>query len=222
MADLLRQGFEQDSLSVDIAADGDEGLRLAQIHSFQAIILDVMLPLRDGFSVARELRSGGDRTPILMLTARDSVTDIVHGLDSGVDDYLTKPFSFLELSARVRALIRRTAPIAKQLEMGSLVLDLATHKVRRGAQGIRVSKTEFELLAILMRHKGQVVRRRDLLREVWGLNTNVEENTLDACISSLRARIESQNLPKLIHTVRGFGYRMEPDEVSAHEVGANE
>lgn len=159
-----------------------------------------------------------------MLTARDSVTDIVHGLDCGVDDYLTKPFSFLELSARVRALIRRLAPASGQLRISDLTLDASTYLVRRGGRPLRLTKTEFQLLEVLMRNAGHVVRRRDLFREVWGENTKVEEDTLDVSMSSLRSRVEVPGTPdrssgggespgaRLIRTIRGFGYRMEASE----------
>ena len=212
MAEVLREGFEQDNLEVHLARDGGEGLRLARQGKYQAIVLDVMLPVMHGYTVARELRSDGDRTPILMLTARDEVADIVHGLDSGVDDYLTKPFSFLELSARVRALIRRGAPRATQLELGDLAMNLATHDVQRGDRKIHLTRTEFQLLEMLMVNCGHVVRRGELLRAVWGSGAHVEENTLDAAISALRSRIELPQTPRLIHTVRGFGYRMDLQE----------
>jgi DNA-binding response OmpR family regulator len=209
MAEVLRQGFEQDNLQVRLAQDGGEGVSFAQAQTFQAIVLDVMLPVMDGYSVARTLRSAGDRTPILMLTARDEVTDIVRGLDSGVDDYLTKPFSFLELSARVRALIRRGAPRAVCMVVDDLEMNLATHDVRRGQRKLHLTRTEFQLLEVLMTNHGHVVRRGELLRAVWGSGAHVEENTLDAAISALRGRVELPHTPRLIHTVRGFGYRME-------------
>ncbi|HEY4360044.1 MAG TPA: response regulator transcription factor [Bryobacteraceae bacterium] len=212
MAQVLRQGFEQERLSVQVAQDGEEGLRVAQNRQFQAIVLDVMLPAKDGFTVARELRAQGNITPILMLTARDSVADIVYGLDSGVDDYLIKPFSFLELSARVRALIRRAKPFNRQLEAYDLTLNSLTHEVRRGVRTLRLSKTEFRILEILMQNQGHVVRRREILGDVWGQGASVEENTLDAAMSSLRSRVEVDGLPRLIHTIRGFGYKLEAAE----------
>ena len=168
MAAVLRQGFEQDNLRVEIADDGAKALGIAKQQRFQMIVLDVILPVMDGYSVARELRSAGDSTPILMLTARDAVSDIVRGLDSGVDDYLTKPFSFLELSARVRALIRRATPRTTSLEVGDLAMNLSTCEVYRGSRQLHLTKTEFQLLQVLMTNKGQVVRRSDLVREVWG------------------------------------------------------
>ena len=209
MTEVLRQGFEQEGLAVHAEADGSKGLGAARERRFQAIVLDVMVPGQDGFGIAQDLRADGNRTPILMLTARDSVTDIVHGLDCGVDDYLTKPFSFLELAARVRALIRRSSPPSGRLEVGDLALDPTTHQVLRRGLNVHLTRTEFQLLEVLMRRAGETVRRRDLIRGVWGANTSVEENTLDVSISSLRARIESPGLPRVIHTIRGFGYRLE-------------
>jgi DNA-binding response OmpR family regulator len=212
MAAVLQEGFEQEKFQVHLALDGEDGLHAAREHRYRAILLDVMLPTRDGFSVARELRKAGVSTPILMLTARDTVTDIVHGLDCGVDDYLTKPFSFIELAARVRALIRRTAPQAGRLQAGDLVMDTQDHEVYRAEQRIHLSPTEFQILEILLRRKGSVVRRSDLLHDVWGPGIIVEENTLDVTMSSLRARLELPGYPRLIHTVRGFGYRLKAAE----------
>lgn len=171
-----------------------------------------MLPEIDGFTLARELRSRNDQTPILMLTARDCISDIVHGFDCGADDYLTKPFSFLELSARVRSLVRRRAPIRNLLQVGDLTLNEATREVWRGDREVRLTKTEFELLALLMRRNGDTVRRQELVREVWGANTSVGDNTLDASISSLRACIERPGQARVLHTVRGFGYRVRVTE----------
>ena len=142
----------------------------------------------------------------------DSVSDIVHGFDCGADDYLTKPFSFLELSARVRSLVRRNAPTRSLLQVGDLALNEATREVWRGKREVRLTKTEFELLAVLMRSNGDTVRRQELVRKVWGANTSVGENTLDASISALRGRIERPGLPRLLYTVRGFGYRLKAPE----------
>ena len=209
MLAVLRQGFEQEHLTVHVAADGREGFHFASQNTVEAIVLDVMLPVMDGFTVAKELRSLGNGTPILMLTARDAVTDVVHGLNSGVDDYLTKPFSFLELSARIRALIRRAKPRLTRWQVGDLTLDALSHEVFRSSHAIHLSKTEFQILEMLMSRRGQVVRRQELFQEVWGQNAAVEDNTLDVAMSSLRARIDFPGLPKLIHTIRGFGYRLE-------------
>lgn len=211
MADVLREGLEADCYRVTVANDGEEALRAACAQTFEAIVLDVMLPLRDGFSVATELRRTGNKTPILMLTARDSVGDKVLGLDCGVEDYLTKPFSFLELSARMRALIRRGQPPQTSWGVGDLVLDSATHYVARAARAIRLTKTEFLVLEVLLRNAGHVVTRAELLKAAWG-SAAVEDNNLDVTISALRAKVDRGKASRLIQTVRGFGYRITVDE----------
>jgi DNA-binding response OmpR family regulator len=207
MALVLRKGFELDNHSVTVANNGDEALQIARQKRFQAIVLDVMLPVHDGYTVAAMLRGSGDRTPILMLTARDSVEDIVRGFDCGVEDYLTKPFSFLELSARVRSLIRRGQPASTQLHAADLALNTASLDVSRGGQPIRLTRTEFRLLEILMRNAGHVVRRRDLIEAIWSA-PSVDDNNIDVAISSLRAKVDKGRPARLIQTVRGFGYRI--------------
>ena len=207
MALVLRQGFELDRHSVTVANNGGEALKLARQKRFQAIVLDVMLPVLDGYAVASALRGAGDRTPILMLTARDSVADIVRGFDCGVEDYLTKPFSFLELSARVRALIRRGQPISTSLGVADLTMDTASLSVSRGGSPIRLTRTEFRLLEILLRNAGHVVRRHDLIQAIWSVST-VDDNNIDVVVSSLRAKVDKGRAMRLIQTVRGFGYRI--------------
>jgi DNA-binding response OmpR family regulator len=207
MASVLRKGFELDSASVTVATDGEGALRLVRQKRFHAIVLDVMLPVLDGYEVASALRSSGDRTPILMLTARDSVADIVHGFDCGVEDYLTKPFSFLELSARVRSLIRRGQPASTQLCVADLSLDTASLEVTRGHDAIHLTPTELRLLEILMRNAGHVVRRRELIDAIWTA-PGADDNNIDVAISSLRSRIDKGRPVRLIQTVRGFGYRL--------------
>ncbi len=209
MALALREGFEQDSYSVTVAVDGEIGLQLAQKHSYQAIVLDVMLPVLDGLSVVTELRRAGNRTPVLMLTARDSLTDIVLGLDCGVEDYLTKPFSFLELSARMRALIRRNQPLQTSWRAGDLHVDTASHQVTRGGHMIRLTRTEFRVLEILVKNVGHVVSRDELLKAVWSSTAAVDGNNLDVTISVLRAKVDKGSDVRLIQTVRGFGYRID-------------
>jgi len=206
MAAVLREGFEQDRYAVTVARDGGEGLGIAQQCKFSAIVLDVLMPVRDGYEVAAELRRAGNKTPILMLTARDSVTDIVRGFDCGVEDYLTKPFSFLELSARVRALIRRGRPAMNLLEVADLTMNVASHQVSRGGQEISLTKTEFLVLETLMRNCGHTVPRQDLLSAVWGAAP--ADNNLDGTISALRNKVDRRGGRPLIHTVRGFGYKM--------------
>jgi DNA-binding response OmpR family regulator len=208
MAAVLCQGFEQEDYTVSLARDGEEGLRMALRQEFRALVLDVMLPLRDGFEVAAELRGAGVRTPILMLTARDSVTDVVRGLDCGAEDYVTKPFSFLELSARLRALLRRGQPAPVRWEVADLVMDTGAHSVWRQQQPIPLTKTEFRVLEVLMRNAGHVVRRRDLIRTVWGLEGSIDDNNLDVTISAIRGKIDKGFETKLICTVRGFGYKV--------------
>jgi DNA-binding response OmpR family regulator len=207
MAELLKKGLEEENHSVSLAHDGRDALEMAQAHDYDAIVLDLMLPGIDGFEVARRLRKGGNKTPILVLTARDTVPDVVKGLDIGADDYMTKPFSFEEFLARLRAISRRaSAPRPTLLQVGDLVLDPASHEVRRGGEEISLSRTEFRLLELLMRRAGRVVPRNTIVNAVWDSNDDVEENTLDAFISLLRNKVDRDRKVKLIQTIRGTGY----------------
>ncbi len=209
MAKLLDQGLTEEGHSVTLASEGREGFDLAAGGAFDVIVLDVMLPGIDGLEVARRLRAKGNRTPILMLTARDASHDVVAGLDCGADDYLTKPFSFEVLLAHLRAVARR-GPIARSvtLSAGSLTLDPATHEVRRDGKPLAISRTEFSLLEMLMRNAGRVVSRDALIAGVWGWDAEVENNTLDVFVHLLRAKVEPPGGPREIFTVRGVGYRM--------------
>src|SRR6202158_3898684 len=181
MADLLRRGLTEEGHTAMCAFDGAEGLALAKSYEFDVIILDVMLPKLNGYEVAKRLRSEKIRTPILMLTAKDAVPDIVHGLDLGADDYMTKPFSFRELVARLRAIKRRAAPEREtQLQVADLSLDPATRDVVRGDRRITLTKTEFSLLERMMHRAGRVVSRQFLIESVWGYDREIETNTLDA------------------------------------------
>jgi DNA-binding response OmpR family regulator len=209
MAEVLRQGFEQTGHPVAVAHDGGDGLHLAVEREFGVIVLDVMLPVLDGVQVATELRRRGNQTPILMLTARDFESDVIRGLDAGAEDYMTKPFSFLELSARIRALMRRRQPATMRFHVADLVLDAGAHSVTRGGTELSLSRTQYRVLEVLMRAAGQVVRRRELIDEVWGRDAWVEDNTLDVAIGSLRALVDKGHARRLIRTVRGFGYRIE-------------
>jgi DNA-binding response OmpR family regulator len=209
MVEVLRQGFEQIGHAVAIARDGGDGLHMAAQHEYSVIVLDVLLPVLNGCEVAARLRKRGNTTPILMLTARAFVPDIVRGLDAGAQDYMAKPFSFLELAARIRALIRRTQPVSACLQVADLFMDTATHHVVRGTRAIQLTKTQFRVLEVLMRSAGQVVRRRDIVDEVWGTGAWVEDNTLDVAIGSLRAALDKGHSRPLIRTVRGFGYRLD-------------
>jgi DNA-binding response OmpR family regulator len=207
MADLLRKGLQEEGYVVAIAPNGPMAVEMAQASQFELILLDIMLPGMDGFQVAQRLRRGGNRVPILMLTARDATPDIVQGLDLGADDYLTKPFSFEVLLARIRALLRRgPASHSVKLRVGDLELDPGSHEVTRGGQVVNLTRTEFHLLEYLMRRHGQVIPRDVLIEAVWGYDRNIESNTLDAFIRLLRSKVEGDGGPRLIHTVRGIGY----------------
>jgi DNA-binding response OmpR family regulator len=209
MAELLAQGLTGEGHSTALAYTGIDGLQLAQIYSFDAIVLDLMLPGIDGFEVARRLRQNQNRTPILILTARDALPDIVKGLDTGADDYITKPFSFTEFSARLRAVSRR-GPIARgpRLQLADLVLDTTTYGVFRGERGIVLTRKEYSLLELLMRNAGRILTHNTIIEAVWGTDQSVEDNTLQALVKLLRNKIDRDNDVKLIETVRGFGYRM--------------
>ena len=207
MAELLKKGLEEENHRVALAFDGLEGLELAKTYEFDAIVLDLMLPRVDGFEVARRLRHAGNQTPILILTARDSVPDIVKGLDLGADDYLTKPFSFEVFLARLRTVARRgSAPRPTCLRVADLTLDPAARQALRGQREIRLSPTEYRLLELLMRRAGRVVTRTAIVEAVWGLENDIEENTLDAFVRLLRGKVDKGFSPKLIKTVRGIGY----------------
>lgn len=207
MAGVLKKGLEAESHCVSVAFDGRSGLELASTTEFDVVVLDVMLPGIDGFEVARRLRRGKDQTPILMLTARDAVPDIVKGLDSGADDYLTKPFSFEVFLARVRSVARRgSTPRPTVLRVGDLVLDPASRQVLREEREIHLSPTEFRLLELLMRRAGRVVSRNAIVQAVWDFDHEVEENTLDTFIRLLRSKVDRDHTHKLIQTVRGVGY----------------
>ncbi len=215
MASLLRKGLEEERHSVAIAGTGPEGLGLGRSYRFDVIILDVMLPGLTGFEVAHRLRQANCRVPILMLTARDAVGDVIKGLDVGADDYLTKPFEFEELLARLRAVSRR-GPVEQmpKLRVADLILDPATYRVSRAGKRISLTKTEHLLLEMLMRQAGRVVSRTAIMEAVWGFGASIENNTLDACVRLLRNKVDSAHGKKLIHTVRGVGYVLHEDEPS--------
>ncbi len=209
MAELLRRGLTEEGHAVVVSLDGREGLSFGESEPFDLLLLDVMLPGTDGFSIVRRLRSRRNQTPILMLTARDAMRDIVEGLNLGADDYLTKPFSFEELFARVRAAGRRgPAPQPVCLETGDLSLNQASREVRRGQRPITLTRTEFTILELLMRHAGRVLSRDTLIETVWGGDSDIESNTLDAFMRLLRAKVEAPGEPKLLHTIRGVGYSL--------------
>jgi DNA-binding response OmpR family regulator len=213
LAGLMKQGLEEEGCLVTTVHSGTDGLQYAQATRFDAIVLDIMLPGIDGFEVARRLRKVDNRTPILVLTARDSVPDIVKGLALGADDYLTKPFSFVEFVARLRAVSRRgPVPQTPQLQCGDLKVDLSAHQVFRAGKPIPLTKKEYLLLELLLRNAGRVVRREMILETIWGTQQSVENNTVDVFIKLLRHKVDQGYPVKLIHTVRGIGYRVHADE----------
>jgi len=207
MAELLKKGLEEENHSVTLAHDGQAALETAHVAEFDVIVLDIMLPRIDGFEVARRLRYSRIYTPILMLTARDAVPDVVKGLDSGADDYLTKPFAFDELLARLRSVARRgSSPRLMLLQVYDLTLDPARHEVFRSRQEIHLTPTEYRLLEFLLRRPGRVAPRSSIVEAVWGFDEEIEDNTLDAFVRLLRSKVDRDYKNKLIHTVRGVGY----------------
>jgi two-component system response regulator MprA len=204
----LERALRLESYEVDLAADGREALDALAERPVDAIILDVSMPGIDGLEVCRRLRAAGDRTPILMLTARDAIDDRVKGLDVGADDYLVKPFALRELQARVRALLRRTSDgaDAEALRYADLVLDPVAHEVHRGERKIELSKTEFLLLELFLKHPRQVLTRSTIFENVWGYDFGPTSNALGVYMGYLRRKTEEAGEPRLLHTVRGIGY----------------
>jgi len=210
LARLLQEALEEEGHVVELAFDGEEALDLALDRTYDLIVLDVMLPGRDGLSVTRELRAAKVSIPILMLTARDGVDDRAVGLDSGADDYLVKPFAFLELHARVRALGRRVPEVQAPMTLSvqDLTLDLTRHEARRDGRRIELTAKEFSLLEFLMRHPRQVLTRTQILDHVWGYDYISDTNTVDMYIYYLRKKIDRESDRPMIFTVRGVGYRL--------------
>jgi DNA-binding response OmpR family regulator len=215
MVELLRRGLTEEGHTVVCASNGREGLELARAYEFDVIILDVMMPKLNGYELAEKLRRERVTTPMLMLTAKDTVPDLVRGLDAGADDYMTKPFAFEELLARLRA-VKRRAPVPQlpKLQVGNLSVDPATREVSRAGMAILLTRTEYNLLERLMDRAGKVVSRRSLIEAVWGFEREIEENTLDAFVRLLRAKIDIAGQAKLIHTVRGVGYMIRAEAQS--------
>lgn len=214
MAALLERGLRSSGHQVWLAHNGRDGLEFAELREYDVILLDVLLPLLDGLDLTQRLRSRGNRTPILMLTAKDSPKDAVRGLDQGADDYMTKPFAFEELLARLRAVSRR-GPIQGDvvLKVGDLSLNTATHEVHRNHRAIELTPREFQILELMMRRSGRVVTRDSLIDAVWGGDSDVELNTVDVFVSTLRRKLGGSRDTEIIHTVRGIGF-------SIREVGS--
>jgi two-component system response regulator MprA len=196
-----------DGYKVHLAADGREALESLAHQPPDAIVLDVLMPEPDGIEVCRRLRAAGDRTPVLMLTARDAVPDRVRGLDAGADDYLVKPFALEELGARLRALLRRSgAPTEEKLRHAGLELDPAGHTVTRDGRPVELTRTEFLLLELFLRHPRQVLTRSQIFEQVWGYDFGPSSNSLEVYVGYLRRKLEAGGEPRLVHTVRGVGY----------------
>jgi heavy metal response regulator len=207
VASFIKRGLEEEEFAVDVAYDGDEGLYMAENNPYDVILMDLMLPKKDGLSVIRELREKDISTPVLCLTAKDSVEDIVSGLDSGSDDYLTKPFAFGELLARVKALARRTAKDrGAEIYFADLRLDPVTHKVWRANKEIDLTAKEYGLLEYFMRHPNEVLTRAMIAEHVWDYTFDSFTNIIDVYVNYLRKKIDRDFEKKLIHTVRGVGY----------------
>ena len=215
LARQLKKGIDECGHSASLAFEGREGLEAAQNSEFDVVVLDVMLPGVDGTTIVKQLRQRRIGTPILLLTARDTPDDIAAGLDAGADDYLTKPFSFKVLLARLRALARRRQSDPHTLlRIADLSLDPETHEVRRAGNSVSLSRTEFIMLELLVRNPARVITRTRFIEAVWGHERDVQSNTLDVFIRQLRAKIEPPGSPKLIHTVRGIGYTMREEDAA--------
>jgi len=212
VANFLQQGLQEEHYTVDVANDGEEGAAMALAQSFDLIVLDLLLPKKDGVTIVRELRAKQITTPVLMLTAKSSVDNRVEGLDAGADDYLTKPFAFAELLARVRSLLRRgTAEKSTLLKVADLQLDTVTHKARRGEKEIELTGKEYALLEYFMRNVNRVLTRTLISEHIWNYNFDTGTNVVDVYINHLRSKVDDGFEKKLLHTVRGVGYVMKDE-----------
>ncbi|OGM74511.1 DNA-binding response regulator [Candidatus Woesebacteria bacterium RIFOXYB1_FULL_38_16] len=212
LSNITKKGLLEEGYAVDVAYDGEEGQYLAESEEYDLIILDIMLPKIDGLTLCRSLRGKNIKTPVLMLTAKTTIEDKVAGLDSGADDYMIKPFSFLELRSRIQALIRRSkqesAPI---LKVDDLVLNPIKHTLTRGEKNIILTPKEFSILELLLRHKDEVVTRTMITEHAWDYNFDSMSNIVDVFVASLRRKIDNNSQKKLIHTIHGVGYRLTED-----------
>ena len=207
VAGFIAKGLREQAYAVDIAGDGEQAVYLATVNSYDLVILDVMLPIKDGHAVCRELRAAGLRLPILMLTARDAVDDRVSGLDSGADDYLVKPFDFKELLARLRALLRRSATLRPpEAHVADLVLHTGSHRVARAGKAVPLTTKEYALLEYLVLNQGRIVGREEIAQHVWDESFDPLSNIIDVYIRRLRGKLDVGFSPRLIHTRRGAGY----------------
>jgi DNA-binding response OmpR family regulator len=209
VANFIMQGLHEENYMIECAYDGENGLEKALTNEFDGIILDLMLPKRDGISILRELRARGVNTPVLILTAKGTIQDKIIGLDSGADDYLAKPFHFEELTARIRSMLRRsTVEKSTQLKVGDLVLDTVSHKAKRGETEIELTAREYALLEYLMRNADRVLSRSVITQHVWSYSFYADSNLVDVYINRLRNKVEVNGSSRLIHSIRGVGYVM--------------
>ncbi len=210
MASFIERGLHEEGYAVDVATDGEAGWEYATTNEYDLVILDWMLPKMSGLTLCQKIRQTGQRTPVMILTARDAVEDKIKGLDQGADDYLTKPFSFEELLARIRALLRRPRELQEEamLKSGNLTVDLLSRKAWVGSEEITLSQKEFALLEYLIRRKGEVVSRSQIAEHVWDLHFDPMSNTIDVYINFLRKKVDQESAKSRIETVRGVGYRL--------------
>lgn len=209
LAEVIKKGLEEEGFAIDLAYDGEEGLYLAESETYDLIVLDIMLPKIDGIAVCKQLRSKNIKTPILMLTAKTTLEDRVEGLDSGADDYLAKPFAFLELRSRIHALIRRShGTPTSSLTIADLELDPLKHVCVRNKKNISLTPKEFAILEFLLRHQNEVITRTMITEHVWDYNFDGMSNIVDVFVASLRKKINANSAVKLIHTIHGVGYKI--------------
>jgi DNA-binding response OmpR family regulator len=210
IAQAIKEGLEQEAYAVDVCYDGAEGYRAASADEYDVMVLDVMMPEMNGFEVCKKLREDGNHTPILMLTAKDQNQDVVHGLDTGADDYLAKPFSFEVLLARLRALLRRPhSSVGDVLKVGDLTLDTTSREVKRDGKPITLSAKEYAILEYLLRNQGKVLTKNNIMSHVWDFDADILPNNVEVFITYLRAKVDKPfGGPALIQTVRGFGYKI--------------
>ncbi len=209
LADVIKQGLSEEGYAVDVAYNGEDGLFMAENEPSDLIILDIMLPIVDGMTILKKVRKRGIKSPVLMLTARDALFDKVTGLDSGADDYLTKPFLFEELLARIRALLRRSSEVKTSvMEIGDLVINMATHEVKRNGKVISLTAKEYALLEYMALNKNKVLNRTSLTEHLYDQDFNLDSNVIDVFINRIRTKIDKGSHKGLIHTVRGAGYML--------------
>jgi DNA-binding response OmpR family regulator len=209
IAGFIAKGLKEEQYAVDVASNASEALFNLSVYEYDLIITDIMMPGMNGFEFIRKFREAGKKIPVLILTAKDSVDDKIFGLDSGADDYLTKPFAFAELLARIRALQRRPSTFVEKLEVADLVLDTVSHTVSRNGKKIELTPKEYSLLEFMLRNKGRVVTRTTIIEHVWDMQFDSDTNLVDVFISYLRKKIEPRSSTPLLHSVRGVGYILE-------------